>query len=183
MAIISLALAGLCEEATGKYMISVWHNLSMTDAWRDESQGILMFWCASSYICMYECSMCSCSYHAFNLCLLSDLDKCVCVCVCVCVGNDEKPLECEPDVAQHQYPLSPRSQIPWDRNKEARLHQEGLWSAKLYRVSISNWQPLDPSCFLCYMHKWKVLMPSNISCGLWMYTAGSWLQYFHVTVI
>ncbi len=82
-------------------------------------------------------------------------------------------------------PPTPASSIPWDRNKEARLHQAGLWSAQLYRVPICNWQPSDPGCFLCNMHTWKVLMSSDIPYGLlyFMYTTGSCSQYVHVAVI
>lgn len=80
------------------------------------------------------------------------------ICVYMCPGSDEKPLECEPDVVEHRYPPTPTPTIPWDRNKEARLHQAGLWSALLYRVPISNWQPSDPACFLCNVHTWKFWM-------------------------
>lgn len=83
--------------------------MAVMDVWRCESLGILTLGSVSRYIrvrglCVHLC--------AFNLRLLSELDKDYrCVCAYVCAGSDEKPLECEPDVAEHRTPTPP-SPIP-----------------------------------------------------------------------
>lgn len=130
------------------------------DVWRDKPLGFLTFsgvsQCISKCVSLFLCSRA----HSICICWLIWTNT-VCAHVFVLAVMRSPSSVCEPDVAEHRYslpppppPLSPPP-IPWDRNKEARLHQAGLWSAPLYRVP--NWQPSNPGCFHCNMCTEKVL--------------------------
>lgn len=131
-------------------MISVLHSL-----WRDESLAALVFgWLSRVYV--FTEFVCT-HVHSIYVCFLIWTNT------WVCAGHDAKLLECEPDVTEHRPLAPPPSSIPWDRNKEARLHQAGLWSAQLYRLRISNWQPSDRGCFLCNLH----MESHNVFCHIY----------------
>lgn len=97
-------------------------------------------------------------------CLLSDLERCL-----LSVNQLQQSLDTTPSL------------VPWERNKEARLHQHSLWSARLYRVSISNWQALDPESFLYNLQKLNIkILYALQSMRLPLYfsnTTGSCLNY------